>query len=287
MAERKEEHSPQQWTTIVSADDSSFGWNVKELIQFKDLLFVLVKKDLTYTFKQTALGPIWIILNPIISTLIFALALGYFARVKTDGIPIILFYLTGGIIWNYFSNAFTNVSNALISNSYILNKVYIPRIILLLASSITASIKFILVALVSLPVFIYYTIIGEAAPNFWLLAFPFLLLLIFVIAMGLGMIFSSLMVQRRDLGVLIPFLTSIIMFVSPVLYPVSIVPEKFLIYYTINPFVGIIECFRYSITGEGNFMPYMLINSTVLTIAIFLSGLLLFKKTNTKIPDFI
>lgn len=287
MSELKKPHLRQQWTTIVNADDSGFVWSLKELSRYKDLLFVLVKKDLTSIFKQTALGPVWVILNPIISTLIFALVLGYFARVQTDEVPVILFYLTGGIVWNYFSNAFINVSNALIFNSHIINKVYIPRIILPLSAGITALIKFIFVGLVCLPVFGYYAFTGQAAPNFWLAAFPFLLLLLFATAMGMGMIFSSLMVQRRDLGVIMPFLTSVMMFLSPVLYPVSIVPENFQIYYSFNPLTGIIECFRYGITGAGKFMPYMLINSTVLTIAVFLAGIFLFKRANTKIPDYI
>lgn len=284
---KNEEHPHQKWTTIVSADDRGFYWTLKELIQYKDLIYVLVKKELTYTFKQTALGSVWIILNPIISILVFALIFGYFAKIHTDGIPIILFYLTGGIMWNYFSNVFINSSNSLISNSFILNKVYIPGIIMPLSNSIAVTIKIILFVLVTIPFFTFYAITGEVVPNMWLIAFPFLLLLIFMLAMGMGMIFSALMVQYRDLGVLIPFLTSIIMFISPVLYPVSIVPEKLLMLYTINPLVGIIECFRYSLTGVGSFNPYMILNSTLISISIFLTGLLLFKKINSKIPDYI
>lgn len=287
MLKQEKEQPQQQWTTIVSADDSGFHWTVKELTQYKDLIYVLVKKELSYTFKQTALGSIWIILNPIISILVFALIFGYFAKIHTDGIPILLFYLTGFIMWNYFSNVFTNSSNSLIANSFIFNKVYIPGIVMPLSGSLAVTIKIILFVLVTIPFFIFFAITGEVMPNMWLATFPFLLLLIFMLAMGMGMIFSSLMVQYRDLGVLIPFLTSIIMFVSPVLYPLSIVPEKLLMVYTVNPLVGIIECFRFSLTGVGSFKPYMIFNSALISIGIFLTGLLLFKKINTKIPDYI
>jgi len=279
--------SKQQWTNIVNAEGESANWSIRELLNYKDLLFVLVKKDLSYSFKQTVLGPIWIILNPIISTLIFALVFGFFAKVQTDNTPAILFYLTGGILYNYFANSFVSVSNTLISNNNILNKVYIPRIILPLVSGITPLIKFLLVFIVSTPVFIYYTSIGKANPSHWIYAIPFLLFLVFSISLGLGLIFCSLMVRRRDLGVLLPFLTSIFTFVTPVFYPISLVPHYLQKFYLLNPLAGIVECFRYSITGAGSFKPYMLVSSVVVTVVIFCTGLALFRRINDKIPDYI
>lgn len=287
MCDKNKIQNKQQWTSIVSAEDTGFEWRLKNLLPYKDLLFVLVKKDLHYSFKQTFLGPLWIILNPLISTLIFALVLGFFAKVQTDSVPIILFYLTGGIMFNYFSNAFTSNANALIANNNILSKVYIPCLILPLASSITALIKFLLVVAVSTPVFIYYFSVDGASPNAWLLAFPLLVSMLFLLAFGMGLIFSALMLQRRDLGVLLPFLTSILMFVTPVLYPISLVPQHLLKFYLLNPLAGIIECFRYGITGAGNFMPYMLLSSAILSVGALLIGVLLFRKVNHKIPDYI
>ena len=285
---KEPQSSPEQrWTISVNAEGKSVNWSIRELLNYRYLLFMLVKKDLSYSFKQTVLGPIWIILNPIISTLIFALVFSFFAKVNTDNVPAILFYLTGGILYNYFANAFVSVSNALNSNKNILGKVYIPRIILPLASGVTPLVKFLLVFIVSTPVFIYYVGIGKANPSLWIYAIPFLLFLVFFISLGLGLIFSALMVRRRDLGVLLPFLTSIFTFVTPVFYPISLVPPYLQKIYLINPLAGIVECFRYSITGAGSFEPYMLVSSVVVTVVLFCTGLALFRKINDKIPDLI
>lgn len=277
----------QQWTSIVDANDGGRIGGLKEIWEYRDLILVLVKKYFKQVFRQTILGPVWIALNPIFSTFIFALVLGYFAKMPSDGLPVMVFYLAGGIIWGYFSNAFSNISNVLLNNSHIIKKIYLPRIILPFAEGITALAKFMIVLALSIPIFFYYAFNGTTSPNAWLFILPILLALLFFLTLGLGLIFASLMVKHRDLSVLIPFFTSSTLFLSPILYPTSIVPERFRFIYELNPLTGIIECLRYGIAGSGSFEISMLISSSLVTALIFITGILLFKKIGALAPDHI
>lgn len=277
-----------RWDTVVDAKSKiSFIQHIREIASARDVILVLVRKDIVASFKQTYFGWGWIFLNPIVHTLVFSLVLGYFAGIKTDGIPHILFYLSGIIFWNFFANSFISISNIFIANVHLINKVYIPKLALPISALITAFIKFAAVCLVVTPVFIYYGFHTDIHPNQWLFAFPILVLILTIFSLGAGMTFSSLMAKHRDLGILLPFLISLLMFVSPVLYPASSVPEHLLPYYSLNPLTGILECFRFGISGVGNFKPYMVLFSFCISLFVLLLGICLFEKTVTKTSDYL
>lgn len=276
-----------QWTIIVDANKPRSIGTVAEILKSRDIIYRIVKRSFQNIYNQTLLGPLWIIINPIITTLIFALVFGYFAKISSDGLPIILFFLTGNIIWNFFSHSLINISNSFISNHYIIRKIYVPILVLPIAEGLSALAKFLLIFTLSCPIFFYYSFYAITNPNIWLVALPFLLVLILLLALGLGMAIAALMVKRRDLSVAIPFLTTSLMFLSPVLYPTSVVPAKYQTLYFLNPLVSIIECFRYAITGVGTFSANSLIYSTLASFSFFFIGLFLVKKNVNEIPDFI
>jgi len=278
----------QRWTTIIDAKNKgSFVQHFKEIAPSRDIIAALVRKDIVASFKQTYLGWGWIFLNPIVHTLVFSLVLGHFAGVKTDGIPHILFYLSGIIFWNFFANSFISISNIFIANMHLINRVHIPKMVLPISALISALLKFIVVCLVISPVFMYYGFYANIVPNYWLYTFPVLVLILAIFSIGAGMIFSSLMAKRRDLGMLLPFLISMFMFVSPVLYPASSVPKNLQPYYSLNPLTGILECFRFGLSGNGTFKPYMLLFSFCIALLVLLIGICLFVKTISKTNDYL
>lgn len=275
----------QQWTETIESNHSLFDLKLKEVWRYKDLVYMFVKRDFVSGFKQTILGPLWFFINPIFTTIVFVFVFGNIAKLSTDGIPQVLFYLAGITLWNYFSSCLTGTSNIFTANASIFGKVYFPRLVMPITIVISNLMKFGVQFLLFLAVWIFYLSKGQIEPNMWILATPFLILLMAVFALGVGMIFSALTTKYRDLQMLLGFGVSLMMYATPVIYPVSSITGvwKKLAYY--NPLTGIFECFKYGWMGSGEFSVEMLIISTGIILVLLVIGTVTFNKVEKSFMD--
>lgn len=278
--------SEQQWTEEIKSQDSLFSINFKELWHYRDLLLMLLKRDFITFYKQTILGPIWFFVQPILTSLIYLVLFGQVAKLSTDGLPQLAFYLAGITIWNYFSDSLTKTSTVFQTNASIFGKVYFPRLIMPLSIVFSGLLKFVIQFGLFITVVLYYTFVEKTIqPNLWVLATPFLILLMAAFALGLGMIFSSMTTKYKDLSFLLAFGIQLYMYATPVVYPVSAMPEKYQWLVKANPLTGIFECFRYGYLGSGSFNPSSLIFSTFFISVLLILGIVIFNKVEKSFMD--
>jgi lipopolysaccharide transport system permease protein len=276
----------QMWTEEIKAESSLFSINFREIWHYRDLLFMLVKRDFITFYKQTILGPLWFIVQPLLTTLIFVILFGNIAKLSTDGIPQLAFYLAGITIWNYFSESLTKTSSVFTANASIFGKVYFPRLIMPLSIVASSLLKFAVQFALFILVVLYYTFVAQSIqPNIWILFTPVLILLMALFALGVGMIFSSLTTKYKDLTFLLAFGIQLFMYITPVVYPSSALPEKFQILAKINPLSSIFECFRYAYLGTGTFTITDLLISTLVIVFLFFAGVLVFNKVEKSFMD--
>ena len=274
------------WTEEIKAESSLFAINFREIWHYRDLLFMLVKRDFITFYKQTILGPLWFIVQPLLTTLIFVILFGNIAKLSTDGIPQLAFYLAGITIWNYFSESLTKTSSVFTANASIFGKVYFPRLIMPLSIVASSLLKFAVQFALFILVVLYYTFVAQSIqPNLWILFTPVLILLMALFALGVGMIFSSLTTKYKDLTFLLAFGIQLFMYITPVVYPSSALPEKFQILAKINPLSSIFECFRYAYLGTGTFTIADLLISTLVILFLFFTGVLVFNKVEKSFMD--
>lgn len=275
----------QQWTETIESNHSLFDLKLNEVWRYRDLVYMFVKRDFISSFKQTILGPIWFFINPIFTTIVYLIVFGNIANLSTDGAPKILFYLSGVTLWNYFSACLTATSSVFVSNAGIFGKVYFPRLVMPLTIVISNLMRFGVQMGLFIIAFLYYYFTGEVQPNWWILATPFLIILMAAFALGTGMIFSALTTKYRDIQLLLGFGISLFMYVTPVIYPLSALPEnlKKIAYY--NPLSGIFECFKYGWLGAGDFSAQMLVISSVIIFALLAIGTVVFNKVEKGFMD--
>ncbi|WP_027377061.1 ABC transporter permease [Kaistella palustris] len=275
----------QEWTETIESSHSLFDLRLDEVWRYRDLVYMFVKRDFVSGFKQTVLGPVWFFINPIFTTVVFVLVFGNIAKLSTDGIPQVLFYLSGITLWNYFSTSLTGTSNIFTANASIFGKVYFPRLVMPITIVISSLMKFGVQFLLFLAVWFFYLMKGNIHPNIWMLATPFLILLMAVFALGVGMLFSALTTKYRDLQMLLTFGVSLMMYATPVIYPVSSISGiwKKLAYY--NPLTGIFECFKYGWMGSGEFTVQMLFISSAIILALLAIGTVVFNKVEKGFMD--
>ena len=280
--------SQQQWTNVIESKSSLFRLNLKEVWQYRDLVFMFVKRDFISSFKQTILGPLWFFINPIITTIVFTLVFGGIANLPTDGIPPVLFYLAGNTLWGYFSTTMLSVSNVFAGNAAIFGKVYFPRLVTPISTIISSFMRLAIQMILFFIVLGYYMSRGEVQPNMWSLFSPVLILFLALFSLGLGMIFSSLTTKYRDLSLLLGFGVSLFMWFTPVILPTSLVKQKLGSYgylADLNPLTPIFECFKYGFIGSGDFNMARLLMSFALIIVILLFGLVVFNKSEKSFID--
>ena len=276
----------QVWTEEIQSKSSLFAINFNELWHYRDLLSMLVKKDYVTFYKQTILGPVWFFVQPILTTLIYVLLFGQIAKLSTDGTPQIAFYLSGITIWNYFSETLTKTSTVFRDNAAVLGKVYFPRLILPLSIVVSGLMKFAIQFGLFIAVVLYYTFVeNKLHPNLWVLATPFLLLLMACFSLGLGMVFSSLTTKYKDLVFLLTFGIQLFMYITPVIYSISSIPEKYHWIVNLNPLTGIFECFRFGFLGSGSFTTNSLLLSSGFIAILLFFGVLLFNKVEKNFMD--
>ena len=279
-------NEPQKkWTEIIEARHSLFDLKLKEVWNYKDLVYMFVKRDFISSFKQTILGPIWFFINPIFTTLTFLIVFGKIAGLPTAGAPPLLFYLSGVTLWNYFSSCLLSTSSTFTGNAGIFGKVYFPRLVTPISIVISNLMRFGVQFLLFLCIWVYYLAKGEIQPNVWVLATPFLIVLMALFALGTGMIFSSLTTKYKDLSMLLAFGVSLYMYATPVIYPTSALPGHFRELAFYNPLTGIFECFKYAWLGTGDFSPVMLMVSTLIILLLLTAGTLIFNKVEKTFMD--
>ena len=277
-----------EWTNVISSDHSLFKLNLKEVWDYRDLVFMFVKRDFISSFKQTILGPLWFFINPILTTIVFTLVFGGIANLPTDGIPPVLFYLAGNTLWGYFSSTMLSVSNVFTGNAGIFGKVYFPRLVTPIATIISSFMRLGIQLLLFFIVLGYFFYKGEVHPNLWALFFPVLIIFLALFSLGLGMIFSSLTTKYRDLSLLLGFGVSLFMWFTPVILPTSLVKQKLGSYgflADLNPLTPIFECFKYGFIGSGDFDMVRLLTSFAFIIGILFVGIVIFNKSEKSFID--
>ncbi len=279
------ENKNTEWTNVISSEHSLFKLNLKEVWDYRDLVYMFVKRDFVSSFKQTILGPLWFFINPIFTTVVYLIVFGNIANLSTDGAPKILFYLAGVTLWNYFSSSLGGTSNVFVGNAGIFGKVYFPRLVMPITIVISNLMRFGVQFLLFIVVFFYYWYKGEVTPNWWVLFTPIFILMMSLFALGVGMIFSSLTTKYRDLSMLLTFGISLYMYATPVIYPTSMLSAKIQPYAKYNPLTGIFEGFKYAWMGVGEFHPIMLVYSSVIILILLAIGTVIFNKVEKGFMD--
>lgn len=272
--------------TYVSSKQKWFSVNLKEICKYRDLIILFVKRDLTTNYKQTVLGPLWIIINPLLSTTVFTVIFGVIAGIPTDGTPQFLFYMSGNILWNFFSSCLNRASGTFLGNARLFGKVYFPRLVMPISGILYNLINFMLQTAVYVILVIVYSLIGaNVHPNLLIILAPFLVLQTALLGTGMGLIISSITTKYRDLNVLVSFGVSLLMYITPVVYPISRVPENFRWLMLLNPVAPIVETYRCAFLGSGSFEWQFLLISLAVTLALLFWGVIVFNKVEKNFID--
>lgn len=282
-------HHTNEWLFTISSKRKLIDLNLKEVWRYRDLLMLFVKRDVVTVYKQTILGPLWYLIEPLFTSIIFTLIFNNVANISTGTVPAFLFNLAGITIWNYFKVCFMSTSNTFSANAGIFGKVYFPRIIVPISVVISNLLKFGIQLFVFGCFYIYYYSQGaQISLNRYTFLFPLIIIIMGMLGLGLGMIISSLITKYRDLRVLISFGLQLLMYVSAVMYPVSFFKEKLPNYAWVvayNPLTFVVESVRYMLLSTGTFNINMFIYTLSVTLVIFFTGIIIFNKTEKNFID--
>jgi len=275
------------WSTIITPKSSFFRLNLKELWEFRDLVYMFVKRDITSIYKQTILGPLWFFIQPIMTTLMFLLVFGHIAKIPTDGIPQVLFYMNGIILWNYFSTCLTSTSNTFVGNAHLFKKVYFSRLTVPVSQVISALVRFFIqFALFLTAITIYYFRGMVITPNlFALFALPLFVLQMSLLGLGIGLIITSLTTKYRDMTYLVTFGVQLWMYATPIVYPLSMVPGKWRLIYMLNPVVPVLEGFKHAFFSTGFPAIHEYLISIAVTVFLLFAGILVFNLVEKDFVD--
>ena len=280
-----------QWDLIIENKSNPFSLDLKEVWRYKDLLMMYVKRDIVTFYKQTILGPLWFIIQPVFTTIMFMFVFGGIAGISTDGVPQAVFYLSGLVCWNYFSDCLSKCSDTFNANQNIFGKVYFPRLIVPLSITVSNLIKMAIQFVLFFVVYLYYYVtLNSFHINLTILLFPLLVVMLGCLGLGFGLIISSMTTKYRDLRFLISFGVQLWMYVTPVIYPLSVMKNNFPHYMWVivaNPLTSILETFKYGFTGVGVFNWGYLAYSFVFTVVILLLGIVVFNRVQKNFMDVI
>ncbi len=287
MYKKDREHPLQkEQYSVITSSNSLFDVNLRELIAYKDLIAMYVKRDIVTFYKQTILGPLWFIIQPILTTIMFMFVFGNLAGISTDGIPGPLFYFSGIILWNYFADCLNKTSGTFTTNQNVFGKVYFPRLVVPISVTISNLVKFFIQFGIFVVIYIVYAIKGVGiAPNIYILLFPVLILMSAGLSLGFGIIFSSMTTKYRDLTFLLQFGVQLWMYATPVIYPLSTMAADKQWIFFLNPMTSIIEAFKYGSIGAGVFSWGWLGYSFVFMLLLLLLGIVIFNKVEKSFMD--
>ena len=276
----------EEWSEIIQPRTGLFDRGLRDVWRYRDLVMLFVRRDFVSTYKQTILGPIWFFIQPLLTTITYMIVFGGIANLSTDGLPQLPFYLAGVTIWNYFAQTLTSTSTVFTANAAIFGKVYFPRLTMPLSIVVSNLIRFGIQFALFLAVWGYYWLGPHSLhPNLYILLTPVLLLLMGLLSLGLGMIFSALTTKYRDLAMLLTFGVQLLMYATPVIYPLSRLPLKYKALILANPLSSIVETFRYGFLGAGTFSWGALGYSTAFTLVILVAGTVVFNKVEKSFTD--
>jgi len=268
---------------FVRKAQTGISLRLDELWEYHELIYFLVWRDIKVRYKQTVLGVTWAVLQPFLTMVVFTIIFSKLAKVPSDGIPYPIFAFAGLLPWQLFANALTNSSNSLVNNTSLITKVYFPRLILPLSSVVGGLVDFFLAFLVLIGMMFYYGI----TPTYGVLMLPLFIILAITISFSVSIWLSALNVQYRDVRYTIPFLTQFWLFMTPIAYPSSLVPEKWRFIYGLNPMAGVVEGFRWGLLGKTNETGPLIIVSVIIVILLLVSGLIYFKRMERTFADII
>lgn len=275
-----------EWTTVIESGTKFFQLNIGEVIRYRDLIKMFVKRAFTLSYKQTILGPVWLLIKPVFAALMYTLVFSNIAHISTDGAPAMLFYMMGNAMWTYFASCLGSNAGTFTENAGIFGKVYFPRLVTPISNVFVNLLNFGISMTITIIIGVVYMYRGENVnPNLALFLVPLLVVELGMLGMGCGIIVSSMTTKYRDLSVLVGFGMQLWMYATPVVYPVSQIPEKYQSFMMINPVAPIMETFRYAFLGTGHIPILWLCISIAVTGVIFLFGILIFNQVERTFMD--
>lgn len=280
------QYDDQNWDLLIRPSRNVLDLRLGELWRYKDLVLLFVRRDFVSAYKQTILGPLWYLIQPILTTLTFTVIFGQIASLPTDGLPQFLFYMSGTVIWAYFADCLNKTSNTFVQNAGLFGKVYFPR----LAVPVSILISNLVTFAIQLSLFIVFLLFfmwtgARVSPNLWLLLLPILILIMAGLGLGFGIIISSLTTKYRDLRFLVTFGVQLMMYATPIIYPVSSIPEKFRWLILANPMTSIIETFRFAFLGTGTISWAQLLYSFGFMLVLVFFGAIIFNRVEQTFMD--
>jgi len=284
MVEKHKE--PEKWDLILRPKTGWFDLHLRDLWRYRDLISLFVKRDFVAFYKQTVLGPLWYLLQPLLITIVFTIIFGKVARISTDGIPPFLFYLAGNVAWSYFANSLNQTSNTFVKNAGVFGKVYFPRLTVPVSVIIINLVKFGIQLTLFIGFYIYFIAGGSSAkPTLFILLLPILVFQMALLGLGAGILVSSFTTKYRDFTYVMGFAVQLWMYASSVVIPASSVPEKYQYLYMMNPMASVVEMFRYAFFGVGVVNPVCIAISWGITLFVFFAGIILFSRIEKSFMD--
>lgn len=278
----------EKWDLVLQPKSKLLDLKIRELIRYRDLVLLFIKRDFTTAYKQTILGPLWYIVQPLVSTVMYTFIFGNLAEIGTDGVPYLLFYFAGTMLWTYFTGTLNSASSVFTSNSGLFGKIYFPRLTVPISTTVGHIIKLGIQFACLLVFYIYYLIVGaNVNPSWWILAFPLLIIWIGLLGCGIGMVISALTTKYRDLNQLLSFGLSLAMYATPIVYPLSEAPANLAWVFYINPMSAPVELFRIWFYGAGSVPTPMIFLSLGMTAVFFFFGLVLFNRNERTFVDVV
>ena len=285
----------QHFMTHISSEHRLLDLHIRETTHYRDLIFLLVKKNFTTNYKQTVLGPLWALINPLLTTIVFTIVFGNLAGLATTDtagdyiIPKFLFYMSGNICWGFFSTVLASTSRTFLDNRQTMGKVYYPRLVMPVATALSKLISFSIQFAMFAGFWLFYVIVGGTSirPTWWILCIPLLVLQMMILATGLGIIVSSVTTKYRDLSMLVGFGLNLWRYGCPIAYGLLLVPQKYMTVYMLNPMTPVLTAFRRAAFGFGYFHTGYYILSWIVTLILFFIGLIMFSRIERTFVDTI
>lgn len=278
--------SNSEFTTHIKSKTGWFDIDLRELIQYRDLIILFFKRNYVTRYKQTILGPLWLILKPLTTVILHTFVFGNLAGLSEEGIPPFVFYLCGNAMWSFFAACLTQTSSTFTANAAIMGKVYFPRLVMPVSSVLTSALDFSIQLGMLIIVMIGYAMTGSSFDiGFTVLMVPLIILQAGILGLGCGIIVASLTTKYRDLGVLMDFGVQLWMYATPVVYTISLIPARFLRFYMLNPMAAIMVCWRNAVIGSGEFMWGYWGISWIVTLLVLMIGVLIFSRIEKTFMD--
>ena len=276
------------WDIVLTPNKKLFDVNLGDLWRYRNLIGIFVKRDFVAHYKQTILGPLWYVIQPIITSIVFTIIFGRLADIPTDESPPFLFYMCGVVAWGYFATCLSLTSNTFVNNNEIFGKVYFPRLVVPIANVIIALFQFFIQFIIFLFFYFYYYLSGvETSINLFIFFLPLVIFQMAFLGLGFGILISALTTKYRDLTFVMSFAVQLWMFATPIVYPLSIIPEKYKIFSALNPMTSVVEIFKLSFFGSSSIEFIHIFLSVLITLMIFLFGLFLFGRMEKNFMDTI